>query len=66
MDSRWRRLATDEDHVLAIKISCMFVLAALSAVFSGLNLGLMCLDANQLMLLDKAAVEKATFRNAPK
>lgn len=26
----------------------------LSAVFSGLNLGLMCLDANQLQLLVKA------------
>jgi len=33
----------------------MVVLAILSAIFSGLNLGLMCLDANQLNLLVKAA-----------
>eukprot|EP00439_Symbiodinium_sp_Y106_P036657 s765_g4.t1 len=51
-----RRLATDEPgHVIALKASAMVVLAILSAIFSGLNLGLMCLDANQLNLLVKAA-----------
>ncbi|OLP81305.1 Metal transporter CNNM4 [Symbiodinium microadriaticum] len=51
-----RRLASDEPgHVVALKASAMVVLAILSAIFSGLNLGLMCLDANQLNLLVKAA-----------
>ena len=43
------------DRLLALKISILCILAALSAIFSGLNLGLMCLDANQLQLLTKAA-----------
>ncbi|CAK8992920.1 unnamed protein product [Durusdinium trenchii] len=47
--------AEHETHVVAIKIAATFVLATLSAVFSGLNLGLMCLDENQLILLIKAA-----------
>jgi len=44
-----------EDLVLPLKVAGILVLAFFSAVFSGLNLGLMCLDANQLELLIKAA-----------
>lgn len=40
--------------VFALKIVGIVLLACLSAVFSGLNLGLMCLDANQLAMLVKA------------
>eukprot|EP00931_Biecheleriopsis_adriatica_P070784 TRINITY_DN44594_c0_g1_i1.p1 TRINITY_DN44594_c0_g1~~TRINITY_DN44594_c0_g1_i1.p1 ORF type:complete len:589 (-),score=140.40 TRINITY_DN44594_c0_g1_i1:71-1837(-) len=64
-----RRLAAeDEDaeeaYVLALKISAIFVLSALSAVFSGLNLGLMCLDCNQLVCLANAASRKDADKEA--
>lgn len=56
-------VAAEEDEppwVFPLKIVSIVALASLSAVFSGLNLGLMCLDANQLSMLVKAgAVEGA-------
>lgn len=55
MVDEWRRLAQSEEYVIYLKISAAITLGALSALFSGLNLGLMCLDANQLQLLVKAA-----------
>lgn len=44
----------DPAWVMPLKILAIVALACLSAVFSGLNLGLMCLDANQLSMLVKA------------
>ncbi|CAK9050866.1 unnamed protein product [Durusdinium trenchii] len=56
MPDVWRRLAEqDDEYIIYLKVCAAIALGGLSAVFSGLNLGLMCLDANQLQLLVKAA-----------
>jgi len=64
--ARW--LAEEEEQedawIKALKISAIVVLATLSAIFSGLNLGLMCLDANQLELLIKAADREEVDKQA--
>ncbi|CAJ1402202.1 unnamed protein product [Effrenium voratum] len=52
-----------DDHV-ALKGATTVVLAILSAIFSGLNLGLMCLDTNQLILLVKAAERDGADKEA--
>jgi len=47
-----------------LNVGILVVLAAFSAIFSGLNLGLMCLDANQLELLVKAGEKEGADREA--
>lgn len=60
----------EEVYVKVLKFCALVILAFLSAVFSGLNLGLMCLNASQLEVLiqvgqetgaDKEAIQQATW-----
>mmetsp|Transcript_70409 Transcript_70409/g.139693 ORF Transcript_70409/g.139693 Transcript_70409/m.139693 type:complete len:574 (+) Transcript_70409:118-1839(+) len=59
-----------EDSLLIklLKFAALVVLACLSAVFSGLNLGLMCLNASQLEVLiqvgDEAGADKEAIQQA--